>query len=100
MYRKDNVINFEIFLNDSGIKRGKIMWFKTLRQCVRWTAIHLACLTMVFSPVAMGREAEALNEKVLQMYLQEFGLTGKKVTLGEFWEKTKNYFPPFVHKDL
>jgi len=100
MYRKDNVINFEIFLNDLGIKRGKMMLVKTLKQCVRWTAVNLACLTMVFSPVAMGRETETLNEKVLQSYLQEFGLTGKKVTLGEFWEKSKNYFPAFVHKDL
>ncbi len=100
MYRKDNVINFEIFLNDSGIKRGKVMWVRTLKQSIRWTAINLACLTMVFSPVAMGREAEALNEKVLQMYLQEFGLSGKKATLAEFWEKSKNYFPPFVQKDL
>lgn len=76
------------------------MWVKTLKQCVRWTAIQLACLTMVFSPVAMGREAEALNEKVLKGYLQEFGLTGKKITVAEFWEKSKNYFPPFVHKDM
>lgn len=100
MYRKDNVINFEIFLNEIGIKRGNVMLIKTLKQCVRWTAINLACLTMVFSPVAMGREAEALNEKVLQEYLQELGLTGKKVTLGEFYEKSKAYFPTFVQKDL
>lgn len=76
------------------------MLVNTLMKCVRWTAIQLACATMVFSPVAMGREAEALNQKVLQTYLQEFGLTGKKVTLGEFWEKTKIYYPGFIYKDL
>lgn len=76
------------------------MFNKTLKQYTKWLAVNLACLTMVFSPVAMGREAEALNAKTIQLYLQEFGLTGKKITLGEFWEKSKAYFPAYVSKDL
>ncbi len=75
------------------------MFLKSLKICVRWSAINLACLTMVLSPVAMGREAENLNEKKLQTYLQEFGLN-EKTTLGEFWEKTKIYYPGFIYKDL
>lgn len=73
---------------------------KALKKCAKWTAINLSCLSMVFSPVAMGREAEGLNEKVLQAHLQEMGLGGKKITLGEFWEKTKAYYPAHVYQDL
>ncbi len=75
------------------------MFLKLLNRYVRWTAVNLSCLTMVLSPVAMGRETEAISQKQLQQYLQEFGLD-KKTTLGEFWEKSKAYYPGFIYKDL
>lgn len=75
------------------------MLFRTLKNCLRWSAINLACATMVLSPVAMGRESEALTEQKVKLYLQEFGLN-QKTTLGEFWEKTKVYYPGYVYQDL
>ncbi len=75
------------------------MILKFVKLSLRWAALNAACLTMVLSPVAMGRESEALNEKKLQTYLQEFGLN-EKTTLGAFWEKSKAYYPGFIYKDL
>lgn len=76
------------------------MFLKTLKQSVKWMAANLAVATMVFSPVALGRESEALNEARLQLYLQELGFGNKKLTVGEFWEKSKVYYPGFIYKDL
>lgn len=73
----------------------KTYYFKTLK----WVAAQLACLTMIFSPLAMGKEAEALNKKNLQQMVNEFGLN-KSTTVGEFWEKSKAFVPLYVYKDL
>ena len=75
------------------------MFLKALNRTISWTATYLSVLTMIISPVAMGRESDQLTQKKLQMYLQEFGLD-KRTTLGEYWEKSKVYYPGFIYKDL
>lgn len=65
----------------------------------RWLAIHLSCLTMIFAPVALGKEAERFNKTKLSQIVAELGLD-KKTTLGEFWEKSKAVMPGYVYRDL
>lgn len=62
-------------------------------------AAYLSCLTMVFAPVAMGKEAEEMTQKNVQQLVKELGLD-KKMTLGEFWEKNKALVPGYVYRDL
>lgn len=66
---------------------------------IKWMAVYLSCLTMVFSPVALGKEAEELTQNNLQRIIKEFGLN-KKITLGEFWQNSKAYMPRYIYKDL
>jgi hypothetical protein len=54
---------------------------------------------MAFSPLAFAKEAEQISQKNLRLYLQEFGLD-RKSTLGEYWQKSKAYYPAFVYNDL
>lgn len=72
---------------------------KNYFKYVKWALAQAACMTMVFSPVALGREAQELNRKYLEQSVKYFGLE-KKITLGEFWEKSKSYMPGYVYKDL
>ncbi|MEQ1723771.1 MAG: hypothetical protein ABL930_11385, partial [Pseudobdellovibrio sp.] len=65
----------------------------------KWMAAYLSCLTMVFAPVAMGKEAEKLTKQNIQQTVKDLGLD-KKITLGEFWEKSKSTIPGYVYKDL
>lgn len=66
---------------------------------IKWIAAHAAWLTMAFSPVALGAEAEKISKQKLAQYLQEFGLN-KKTTVGEFWEKSKAYYPGYMYKEV
>lgn len=65
----------------------------------KWLAAFLSCLSMTMSPVALGQEAEKLNKKQIQNIVSELGLD-KKITLGEFWEKSKSFVSPHIYKDL
>lgn len=57
--------------------------------------------TMVFSPVAMGKqaqvEAEKLSKAQIEQFIQETGLN-KSMTVGEFYKKNKNLFSERVQK--
>lgn len=63
--------------------------------------ITLSVATMVFSPVAMGKqaqaEAERLSKAQLEQFIQEFGLN-KSMTVGEFYSKNKDKFPSRIQK--
>lgn len=61
--------------------------------------VMVSCQVMIFSPVAMGEEAFALNEKNIKNSLLDMGF-GHKQTLGEFYQKNKKYYPEFVRADL
>jgi hypothetical protein len=64
-----------------------------------WIAAFLSCFTMVFAPVSMGQESEKLTKQSIHQTLVELGLD-KKITLGEFWEKSKSTVPGYIYKDL
>lgn len=68
-------------------------------KSAKWAAAYLSCLTMVFAPVAMGKEAEEMTQKSVQQLVKDLGLD-KKMTLGEFWEKNKALVPGYVYRDL
>ncbi len=71
----------------------------SITKCLSWSAAHVAWMTMAFSPVAMGKEAEKISQQMVQNSVNELGLN-KKITLGEFWEKSKNLFPASVQEDF
>ncbi|MFZ3229267.1 MAG: hypothetical protein WA160_03595 [Pseudobdellovibrio sp.] len=68
-------------------------------KLLSWSMTHLAWLTMTFSPMAMGAEAEKISKQKMQQYLQEAGLT-KATTVGEFWHKTQAYYPGYLYKEI
>src|SRR3989344_4458851 len=68
-------------------------------KLTKWMTVHLAWLTMTISPVAFGYEAENLSKQQLQQYINEFGLN-KKTTLGEFWNKSKAYYPGYMYREI
>lgn len=98
MYRKDIVSKFHLILKD-WYQFGVGMLKNFNLKPIKWMAVNLSCLSMIFAPVAMGNEAEKLNKNNLSQMIVEFGLT-KKTTLGEFWEKSKAYMPGHIYKDL
>ncbi len=61
-----------------------------------WALTHISWITMVFSPVAYGEQAQKLTAENLKIYASEFGLN-KKITLAEFWEKSKYYYPGYMY---
>lgn len=71
-------------------------------QLLKLTKLAASCgalFTMVFSPVAMGREAERITVKQLQSAVDEAGLN-KQHTVGEFYEKNKHLIPPRLQKEF
>ncbi len=71
----------------------------TYLKALHWILSNLACATMAFSPVALGAEAETISQIELQQTIHEFALD-KKTTVGEFWQKSKAYFPEYLQKDM
>ncbi len=75
------------------MKRIKLM------NVFSWVLTHISWMTMVFSPLAYGKQAENITAENLKLYAQEFGLN-KKTTLAEFWEKSKAYYPGYMYKEI
>ena len=61
--------------------------------------VTLSLATMVFTPVAMGQEAERLSKKQAESIIQELGLN-KSITLNEFYKKNKYIFPERIQKQM
>ena len=61
--------------------------------------VHLACLTMVFTPVAMGQEAKRVSKAKMQTAIDMLGLN-RQMTVGEFYQKNKYLFPPRIQKQI
>lgn len=63
--------------------------------------VTLSLTTMVFSPVAMGEQAKENADRVsktqLEQFVKEYGLN-KSMTVGEFYQKAKDQFPPRIQK--
>lgn len=66
---------------------------------LKWTTTALSLFTMVFSPVAMGREAERMSRQQVERYIVEFGLH-RKETVGQFWDKSKFYAPANLYAGI
>lgn len=73
----------------------------TILKKINGLLVTVSMATMVFSPVAMGKQAQAEAEKIskaqLEQFVQEFGLN-KSMTVGEFYKKNKDQFPPRIQK--
>lgn len=67
-----------------------------LMSLFSWTITHISWMTMAFSPVALGREAENFQIQKLKNDIQELGLN-KKTTVADFWNKSKFYIPGFAY---
>jgi len=82
-----------------GVKMKRV----NLINVFSWFLTHISWLTMVFSPIAYGLQAEKktalLTSENLKSYAQEFGLN-QKITLSDFFEKTKAYYPGYMYKEI
>lgn len=76
------------------------MKFKiNLTKITKFVATMGALFTMVMSPVAMGREAQKITVKQLQMALDEAGLN-RQITVGDFYNKNKHLIPERLRKEF
>lgn len=66
---------------------------------LKWTTVSTATWTMLMAPVAMGQEAKRVSKQQVQTVVNQLGLN-KKITLGEFYTKNKDLFPPRVQKEI
>jgi hypothetical protein len=94
MYRKDNNVFFVLKrINGVEMKSSQMM------NGLKLTTALLSCFTMVFSPVAMGAEAERISRQQLEKFVVGVGLN-RKETLGQFWDKSKVLVPANLYADL
>jgi hypothetical protein len=68
-----------------------------LMSLFSWTITHVSWLTMAFSPVALGKEAENFKTQKIKNDLHALGLN-KKETISEFWNKSKFYIPGYAYE--
>ncbi len=73
----------------------KLSVFKFSKWMSAWTAV----VTMVMTPVAMGKEVENISMQTMQNALNEAGLN-KSLTYGEFFEKNKSVLPERIQKQI
>ncbi len=66
---------------------------------LKWFTTWLSVATLVMSPVALGKEAEKISQKQVNSALKEMGLD-KQITVGEFFENTKNLYPERVRSQI
>lgn len=72
---------------------------KGLIKTTSWVLAHASWLTMTFSPVAMGKEAEKKSVEYYKQYVREIGLD-KKMTVQQFWNKVKNDLPGYAYYEI
>ena len=74
---------------------------KNILKKLNGVLVTVSLATMVFSPVALGKQAQANRDQMskaqLEQIVQQLGLN-KSVTFGEFYKKNKEYYPPRVQK--
>ncbi|MBC7420727.1 MAG: hypothetical protein H7328_08365 [Bdellovibrio sp.] len=73
----------------------KLDLFKFSKWISAWTAVA----SMVFTPIAMGKESEKISMQIMQTVLNDTGLN-KSMTLGAFYEKNKDLLPPRLQKKI
>lgn len=70
-----------------------------MRNIFRLAAATGSVLTMIFSPVAHGYQAEDTMKKQIEAFMTETQLN-KRVTYKQFWEKTKHLYSGQVYADV
>lgn len=75
------------------------MKLKFYQNALKWTAVTMSAATMVFSPVALGKEAETVTRAQVADALRELGMQ-RQTTVGEFWDKIKSDVPGSVYQGL
>lgn len=77
------------------------MMMKMILKKINALLVTISLSTMVFSPVALGQQAQASQEQMskaqLEQIVQQLGLN-KSMTFGEFYKKNQGYYPPRVQK--
>lgn len=60
----------------------------------KWFATFLSAWTIVFAPLAQGKQAESENLKMVSEVLTEMGLVGpnKAKNVGEMWDRTRSKY--------
>ena len=71
------------------------LWQKSIRWSLAWVSVG----TMVWTPVAMGQEAQRITQQQIQGALDTIGLN-RQMTVGEFYTKNKELFPERIRQDL
>lgn len=75
------------------------MKFFNLKYCSKWLVVWLSIITMVMSPIAMGQEAQNISTQQVKNALEQMGLN-RKITVGEFYEKTKHLYPERIRLQI
>ncbi len=65
----------------------------------KWVAAWSATASLVFSPVAMGKESQNITMEMMKNAMEQMGLN-RSMTFGEFYDLNKNLYPPRIQKEL
>ncbi len=83
----------------NGAKMKQNFFVKRCLRFATWTMAHISWMTMAFSPVALGQQAENIKAQDLKFTIQALNLN-KKMTVKEFWEKTKAEYPGYAYYEI
>lgn len=75
------------------------MLSKNLFKAASWAVTHVSWMTMVISPVAMGKEAENKTAEYYKQFIHEIGLD-HKMTVSDFWSKVKADLPGYAYFEI
>ena len=75
------------------------MKFCKLKVQLKWLTTWLSVATLVISPVALGQEAEKISKQQVISAIKQMGLD-KQITVGEFFENTKDLYPERIRSQI
>lgn len=75
-------------------------WQRNFGRLIKCTAAFLSVFTMVFSPVAVGQEAQKLSQAQIAMAVKDLGLNRSNTTLGQVWDQYKQNMPEYMAKEF
>ncbi len=75
------------------------MKFCKLKIQLKWLTTWLSVATLVMSPVALGQETEKISKQQVISAIKQMGLD-KQITVGEFFENTKDLYPERIRSQI
>ncbi len=72
---------------------------RNLLKVTSWTLAHASWMTMAFSPVALGAQAEKNSAEFYKQQVHSIGLD-KGITAQEFWNNIKNDLPGYAYYEI